>query len=106
MIKLILLVVAPKLFMKTKYFDTAWKKTRKRIIERDKACLVCQSKKSLHVHHVYNKSTYPRHCLTTRYLVTLCKECHSDFHSWNGGYRVSCTPSDWNQWIDSIITRS
>jgi len=102
MINLILLTFVPKQFMKTKYFNTTWKKTRKRIIQRDGGCLICDSKKSLHVHHVYDKSTYPRHCLTTRYLVTLCKSCHTDFHTWNGGFRVPCRPSDWNAWIDTI----
>ena len=102
MIKLILLTFVPKLFMKTKYFNTAWKQTRKRIIERDKGCLICSSTKTLHVHHVYDKSTYPRHCLTTRYLVTMCKDCHTEFHTWNGGFRVSCRPIDWNAWIDTI----
>ena len=91
--------------MKTKYFNTTWKQTRKKIIKRDGGCLVCGSKKSLHVHHVYNKSTHPRHCLTVRYLVTMCKDCHTDFHRWNGGFRAPCTPKDWNAWIDSLIEK-
>lgn len=50
--------------------------------ERD--CYICQkcgSTEQLEAHHILPKSIYPDNALETTNGITLCNECHSDFHS-------------------------
>jgi 5-methylcytosine-specific restriction endonuclease McrA len=104
MIKTLLLTLAPKLFLKSSYFSDVWRKKRSFILSRDRyKCRVCNRKRGLHVHHLHDKSTYPRMCLMNRNLITLCKECHYDFHKWNGGTRKSCTSKLFLLWHEALL---
>lgn len=73
---------------------------REDIYERDNyTCQVCLERGGeLRVHHLYNYSDYPEYRLEEKYATTLCSRCHDDFHLWMGGYRISCTPEDFQEW--------
>jgi len=53
-------------------------KIRKEVLERDKKCIKCGSLKKLEVHHIHLEMCGGSEELDN--LVTLCKECHTDFH--------------------------
>ncbi len=62
--------------------DPRWLNKRKRILARDKnQCTVCHSKRRLQVHHTYyyKKQVNPW-CYPDESLLTLCKDCHQDWH--------------------------
>jgi len=58
-----------------------WKRTRKRILKRDKnKCTKCNNKDKLQIHHTYYRYEhlaweYPDTC-----LITLCGLCHEKEH--------------------------
>lgn len=65
--------------------DPRWLLKRKGIIKRDGfKCTVCGSKENLQVHHTYY---YQQKCYPWVYpeesLITLCEECHHNWHAWN-----------------------
>lgn len=76
----------------------------KRVKERDDyTCQSCKTKGgSLVSHHLYSYSTHPdlRHEDTNG--VCLCRKCHKDFHSWNGGKVKPCTPDNYWEWIQFV----
>jgi len=44
--------------------------------KRDKICMSCGSKKSLHAHHIISKYYHPHLAYNLSNGVTLCKSCH------------------------------
>lgn len=56
--------------------------------------------RELHVHHMYDKSTYKRLKYKVEHMRTLCEVCHINrFHvGWMGSTRVSCTKWDYYKW--------
>lgn len=73
---------APKLLEKRKADaekDTAWRKARKVVLERDgKACRNCQHPRGLDVHHVIFRSLGGSDDPSN--LIALCQRCHKDAH--------------------------
>ena len=59
------------------YYSDAWKKKRKRILNRDKACILCKGTTNLQVHHLTYKR-FGKEKLSD--LVVLCKKCHEKTH--------------------------
>lgn len=56
-----------------------WKEKRQETIVRDSGkCRLCNSSKSLHVHHRTYPKVYGEEPLGD--LITLCKKCHDMFH--------------------------
>ena len=56
--------------------------------------------REIHVHHMYDKSTYKGLKYKVKYMRTLCERCHiNSFHSdWMGSTRVSCTWWNYYKW--------
>ncbi|MBD2233580.1 hypothetical protein [Phormidium tenue] len=48
----------------------------------------------LAAHHIYSDKAYPDLAACVDNLITLNEEIHKEFHTWNGGTRVSCTADD------------
>jgi len=64
-----------------------WRQKRKQILNRDnKRCLHCNNNKNLHIHHrQYQFNTNKNSMINpweydNKYLITLCKTCHSNGH--------------------------
>lgn len=60
------------------YSDPAYTRFRKAVRERDGgACILCKSKKQVHVHHIvrYSDSPLLRCCVSNG--CCLCKKCHT-----------------------------
>lgn len=75
--------------------STAKKIALKRHKYRCDMCIVTISKKRLEVHHLNDKTTYPKLAAEPKNLMPLCKKHHRGFHSWNGGTQNSCTKKDY-----------
>jgi hypothetical protein len=76
-----------------------WKKA---VMERDDyTCRVCGDNRSgnLRVHHLYSYTAYPEHQFDVNNGVTLCEMHHVEFHKWNGGSHVPCTPGLFQEWL-------
>ena len=43
-------------------------------------CATCKSKKSLHAHHIFPKSKFPKLAFVEMNGITLCKSCHENVH--------------------------
>ena len=76
-------------------YNQALKDWSLKVRKRDKRCLICGSRKELHAHHLFDKSTYPIFSLQLWNGRTMCKRCHMKFHEWKGGAWGSCTPIDY-----------
>jgi hypothetical protein len=63
------------------YKNPKWITLRSKILERDSfRCLLCGDTQNLHVHHLkYRKNRFVWE-IDSKYLVTLCKECHEEWH--------------------------
>lgn len=76
------------LFKNTKsrlFYYTVVKPLHDRIKQRDgNACVLCGTKKNLHVHHILRKSKYPKLLSEPANLICLCEFCHiMDAHNGN-----------------------
>jgi 5-methylcytosine-specific restriction endonuclease McrA len=62
-----------------------WLQKRKYILARDgNKCTVCNSKYNLQVHHIFYYADKPNPWLyPNKYLITLCDDCHKDYHLHN-----------------------
>lgn len=66
-----------KSFRKTKEYRD-WKNSVKK---RDKKCMKCGATINLHVHHIYNYKDYPLLRIDINNGITLCGNCHTEYHS-------------------------
>jgi hypothetical protein len=62
-----------------------WKEKRKAILFRDgKKCTVCGKKTTLEIHHTFYYKDYPAPwCYPNDSLLTVCRECHRQWHEYN-----------------------
>lgn len=65
-------ITIPREVNKTKEF----KKVRVEILKLIPYCLKCESKKELHIDHIYPVSIYPKRAFNYKNLQVLCKECN------------------------------
>jgi hypothetical protein len=75
---------------------------KKQVRKRDKHnCVICSNTENLHVHHLNCWSKYKKQRLTVSNGVTLCKECHFDFHLKYG--RHDNTKKQFNEYLKTRI---
>jgi len=74
-----------------------WRKTteyrhwRAQVLWRDRACVMCNSKKSPNAHHVNHATYFPDLRFDLDNGVTLCYDCHMNYHcQFNRSYRTLC----------------
>lgn len=78
---------------KDKFYNSkAWRKKRKRILDRDGwDCQHCKryGRKVLAttVHHIKHLEEYPELAFVNSNLISLCKACHDKMHPEKGGRR-------------------
>lgn len=73
---------------------------RAAVFKRDNwICQACGAKGGMAAHHLYSWSEHPQKRILISNGITLCKSCHKEFHYWNGGYRIDCTPRDYMNWV-------
>lgn len=60
-------------------YGTTWENIRRRILERDRACVKCASVESLQVHHIIALRDGGSN--EDSNLETLCKQCHLEHHN-------------------------
>jgi len=81
-----------------------YRKWRVAVIRKDKVCLVCESRKNRHAHHVNHSSYFPEQRFNVENGVVLCGKCHSQFHNnYKRSTREKCTRYDLNNFI-SLVT--
>lgn len=72
----------------------------KDVLRRDQyTCQICGSTDDIEVHHMYSYKHHQKYRIDTEFGLSMCKCCHADFHSWNGGKRNPCIPSDLDRWL-------
>lgn len=67
------------------YHTTAWKRKRRKILERDhNSCQRCRQRgryrRAVTVHHVKHLKDVPELALEDSNLLSLCSECHEEMH--------------------------
>lgn len=73
------------------FYDTAaWKRTRERVLRRDRyMCVDCRRygrmREAVEVHHIQHLEDAPELALDPGNLVSLCKACHRKRHPEKGG---------------------
>ena len=80
----------------SKYMARANKLARKRDGNK---CRVCSKKGKNAVHHLEGWATNRFLRFVPSNLITLCTNCHRNFHMWNGGYHVPCTQALFKKWL-------
>lgn len=78
------------------------KQLTKACFERDEyTCLRCRVKGGyLHAHHVNSWKWFPEQRFEISNLVTLCKNCHHEFHSkYGNGIKEPNTSKQYEEWI-------
>jgi len=70
---------------------------RSRVLKRDNKCINCNRKSNLQAHHIWSKTTYPDKKLKLNNGVTLCKQCHRDYH--NLYFEDRIMPETLNQFV-------
>jgi hypothetical protein len=56
----------------------------------------------LAVHHVYDQKNYPHLADNPHNLLVIQQSIHNDFHQWMGGFGISCTVDDLEQYIETF----
>jgi hypothetical protein len=74
-----------------------WRRTREyrswraAVIMRDKRCVICNSMKNRHAHHVNHASFFKEQRFEVDNGVTLCSVCHQNYHcNFHRSYRTKC----------------
>src|SRR5699024_1487888 len=60
--------------------DTLVSRWRKKVVERDGACVQCGEKNNLHAHHISHWADDPINRINLDNGATLCSECHAKEH--------------------------
>ncbi len=64
---------------------------RAQVIMRDKRCVICNSIKSRHAHHVNHATYFIDQRFDVNNGVTLCSGCHMNYHcNFHRSYRTKC----------------
>ncbi len=59
-------------------------------------CVICGSMKNREAHHIANGSHHPQLRFEVSNGVTLCRECHTAFHTdYKNSFREKTTKKDW-----------
>ena len=73
----------------------AW---RTRVLKRDGfTCVKCGSNENLQVHHLWSYKENPELAIVDSNGVTLCKDCHDQYHNINGYYDIN--PRDFEDFM-------
>ncbi len=73
------------------------------VIRRDVRCVVCNTIKNRHAHHIEDYSYHPESRYDINNGVTLCGDCHTMFHcSYKKSFRQKCTKDDWSNFLELI----
>lgn len=73
----------------------AW---RTRVLKRDGfTCVKCGSHENLQVHHLWGYNENPELAIVDDNGVTLCKDCHEQYHNINGYYDIN--PRDFEDFM-------
>lgn len=64
--------------------STEYKEWRKKIVERDKKCVICGSNKEIEVDHIKPLALYPELALKENNGRVLCKKCHKKTDTYGG----------------------
>lgn len=73
----------------------AW---RTRVLKRDGfTCVKCGSNENLQVHHLWGYKENPELAIVDDNGVTLCKDCHDQYHDINGYYDIN--PRDFEDFM-------
>ena len=85
-------------------FVISW---RNAIFARDNyTCAACKERgKELHAHHLYSWAAFPLKRIFLDNGITLCQECHKEFHTWNGGPRFASTKKLYREWIEKVVKK-
>ena len=76
---------------------------RKKVINRDKKCVVCGTDKHLTAHHMDHASYFKDERFDVDNGVTLCGQCHMNFHNnYKRSYRVKCTKYDFHNFMSLV----
>jgi len=90
--------------LKTKIRESKdYYKWRESIYERDNyTCLVCNNKNSkLNVHHLYNFIDHPTLRLELENGITICEDCHKEFHNIYG--KKYNTPNQFEMFVNNKL---
>ena len=58
------------------------------VLNRDKKCMGCGTKKNLEAHHILPKAIYPKKVYDIENGITLCKKCHKKTETY--GRKLGC----------------
>ena len=73
---------------------------RAEVIRRDKRCVICNSIKYRHAHHLNHATYFPKERFLTANGICLCRHCHMNFHcNFKRSYRTKCTEYDFFNFI-------
>ena len=72
------------------------RKWAKRVKDRDKKCLVCDSTENLTAHHLFGKGIYRGIAYETSNGATMCESCHNKFHN---EYKNNCNPENFKKFL-------
>ena len=88
--------VKPQKKVKEELDSEKLRKWAKRVKDRDRKCLVCDSTENLTAHHLLNKSHHPSIAFIDSNGVTLCEVCHNKFHR---EYKNNCNPENFKKFL-------
>jgi hypothetical protein len=70
------------------------------VIQRDDRCVICNTRKSRHAHHVNHASYFPEQRFDPTNGVCMCGECHIKYHcDFHRSTRVKCTRYDFDNFV-------
>lgn len=70
---------------------TAYRHWKAQVLWRDRACVICNSKKNPNAHHVNHATYFPELRFDVDNGVTLCYPCHMNLHcNFHRSYRTKC----------------
>jgi len=81
-------------------YDRAFREAVKK--RYNNKCAVTGKKRGLEIHHLHGVSTHPHLRAVPSNGILIHKSVHRAFHQWNGGYKKSCTPEDFNEFLKQI----